>query len=191
MEQLVFRITLSPFHSCGLQRCLSLPARRQLTTLASRMPSPHRLSSPSGCARHLHPPHPGCLHHLRPLRNPHRDCREQKTAGAGNTGCGYWGTRCPRLIPASVKLTSEEPNWCHAGPAQPPFSTPKWRGDGFQIPRKGSGTCGEAPEVTALPGQGERHPAPWPCIRPPPPPLLDSFQLHPGGKRGLDFGPGP
>lgn len=116
------------------------------------------------------PPHPGCLHHLRPLRNPHRDCREQKTAGAGNTGCGYWGTRCPRLIPASVKLTSEEPNWCHAGPAQPPFSTPKWRGDGFQIPRKGSGTCGEAPEVTALPGQGERHPAPWPCIRPPPPP---------------------
>ena len=71
-------------------------------------------------------------------------------AGAGNKGCGHWGTGCLRLIPASLKLTPKEPKWCGAGPAQPPFPTPKWRGDGFQTPRKGSGTCGEAPEVTRL-----------------------------------------
>lgn len=96
------------------------------------------------------PPHPGYLHRVHPLRCPHGNCREQKTAGAGSEGCGHWGSRCPRLIPASLELTSEEPKWYRAGPARPPFSTPKWRGDGLQTPRKGNGTCGEAPKVTCL-----------------------------------------
>lgn len=100
-------------------------------------------------------------------------------AGAGNKGCGHWGTRCLSLIPASVKLTPKEPKWCCAGAAQPPFPTPKWRGDGFQILRKGSGTCGEAPEVTRLALQRVSailHPGPAVA------PLLDSFQLHPSRK---------
>lgn len=71
--------------------------------------------------------------------------------------------------------------------AQPPCPTPKWRGDGFQILRKGRGTCSEAPEVTRL------APNRMNAILPLGPvftPLLDSFQLHPSGTRGLDFGPG-
>lgn len=71
---------------------------------------------------------------------------------------------------------------------QPTVPTPKWRGQGFQILRKGSGTCSEAPEVTRLaPSRMSAILHPGPVF--PSPALLDSFQLHPSGKQGLDFGP--
>ena len=107
-------------------------------------------SIPSGCSPHLYPHTLGIFTTFTHCCALRETAESKKTAGAGSKGCGHWGTRCPRLIPTSLELTSEEPKWCRAGPVRPPSSTPKWRGDGLQTPRKGSGTCGEAPKVTCL-----------------------------------------